>query len=79
MLASNVSLGLLVKEQKPARLEQAMGSWYPHVPFMYFGWKNPLKPVSALLIIDLCVGLHRFSQFMLRCIYLSRKSPFPRP
>lgn len=66
MLASNVSDGLVVREQKPARLEQAMGSWRPQVPLAYLGWGKPVKFVSAPSIRDVWSARQRFCHWECR-------------
>jgi hypothetical protein len=77
-LLSNVSDGLEVSEQKSASGLQAIGSWYPHVAFKYFGWKKPVKFVSTPLMDDFWSGLKRFCQFADRARYFEYVS-LPSP
>src|SRR4051812_22246090 len=68
-LDSKVSDGFEVKEQKLVNGLHAMGSWNPHVPFRYFGWKKPVKFVLMPLIDEVWSALKRFCQFVARDMY----------
>ena len=52
-----------MREQNESRGLQRIGSWNPHVPFRYLGWKKPVNPVSFPWMKLVWSSLNKFCQF----------------